>query len=82
MDPLTSLRRLGSQLRDMRVRRGLTQVMVANLAAVPRLKVIQIEAGSPTVSVSAYASVAAALGAELNAMPARRPTLDELSESM
>lgn len=80
MDPLTSLRRLGSQLRDLRTHRGLTQVMVANLAAVPRLKVIQVEAGSPKVSVNAYASVAAALGAELNATPARRPTLDELTE--
>lgn len=76
-----SLQRLGASLREMRTRRGLTQTTLADLAGVPRLKVIQVEAGSPTVSAAAYASIAAALRAELSVTPSRRPTLDELQES-
>lgn len=81
MDANTALIRLGASLREMRTRRGLTQAALADLAGVPRLKVIQVEAGSPKVSAAAYASVASALRAELSATPARRPTLDELQES-
>src|SRR3546814_10433467 len=71
--PYTTLFR--STLRNARKRRGLTQAQVAVLAAVPRLKVIQVERGDASVSVGAYAQVAAALGLEFAATPARRPTL-------
>ena len=67
-------------MRDARKRRGLTQAQLAALATVPRLKVIQIERGDASVSVGAYAEVAAALGLEFTPVPARRPTLDEVAE--
>lgn len=80
MDAATLLRRFGSSLRDARKRRGLTQAQLAALATVPRLKVIQVERGDASVSIGAYAEVAAALGLEFTPVPARRPTLDEVAE--
>lgn len=80
MDAETLLHRLGKSLREARQRRGLTQAQLAALAALPRLKVIQIERGDGFVSVAAYAAVAASLGLEFVPMPARRPTLDEVQE--
>ncbi|MBN8491252.1 MAG: helix-turn-helix domain-containing protein [Burkholderiales bacterium] len=80
MDTATLLERLGTSLRDARKRRGLTQAQLALLASVPRLKVIQIERGEASVSVGAYAQVAAALGLEFAPVPARRPTLEEVRE--
>lgn len=70
--------RLGQSLRLMRQQRGLRLVDVAERAGVPRLKVIHVEAGRPGVSMAAYARVAAALGGQLQVMPAQRPTLDEI----
>lgn len=78
MDASTLLNRLGRSLRDARKRRGLTQAQLAALATLPRLKVIQIERGDASVSIGAYAEVAAALGLEFTPVPARRPTLDEV----
>ena len=69
---------LGCQLRQARRRHGLTQAQVASLAGLPRLKVIQVEAGRPSVSVEAYTRVAAALGMTILLSPATRPTLDDL----
>jgi transcriptional regulator with XRE-family HTH domain len=80
MDYLSSLSQLGTQLAQMRKARGLTQSEVAFRAGIPRLKVIHVEAGRPTVAVEAYARVAAALGAGIQAVPARRPTIDEIAE--
>ena len=75
--PLT---RLGRSIRSMRHARGLTQAVVAQLAHVPRLKVIQVERGDPRVSVEAYAEVARAVGGELGIAPFSRPTLEETRE--
>ena len=75
--PLT---RLGHSIRSMRRARGLTQAVVAQLAHVPRLKVIQVERGDPRVSVEAYAEVARAVGGELGIAPFTRPTLEETRE--
>lgn len=80
MEVNTLLHRLGGSLRDARKQRGLTQAQLAALATVPRLKVIQIERGDASVSIGAYAEVAAALGLEFTPVPARRPTLDEVKE--
>jgi transcriptional regulator with XRE-family HTH domain len=74
----TILSRLGDQMRAARANRGFTQKELADLAGLPRLKVIQVEAGRATVSIEAYAKVAGALGMELTLTPSRRPTLDEL----
>lgn len=82
MDTETILERLGRQLRAQRTQRGLTQAQIAERAGVPRLKVVHVEAGRPSVAASAYARVASALGQEFTSTPARRPTLDELEDFM
>lgn len=74
-----ALSALGSFLKSMRQERGLTQAAVADMAGLPRLKVIQVEAGKPGVAASSYARVAAALGGQLQVRPAQRPTLDEIA---
>jgi transcriptional regulator with XRE-family HTH domain len=78
MDAQTLLSRVGAALRDARRNRGLTQADLARLAGVPRLKIIQAERGDASVSVGAYAAIAAALDMEFVPTPARRPTLDEV----
>ena len=72
------LQNVGQRLREMRQNRGLTQLALAQRAGVTRLKMIAIEAGRDSVAAGSYARVAAALGAELQALPMLRPTLDEL----
>lgn len=80
MDIKTLLTRFGKSLRMARERRGLTQLQLAELASVPRLKVIQVERGDASVSIRAYAAIAAALGLEFTPIPTRRPTLEEVAE--
>ncbi|MGA0611905.1 helix-turn-helix domain-containing protein [Caldimonas sp. KR1-144] len=78
MDAESLLERLGAQLRTRRLQQGLTQAEVAARAGLPRLKVLHVEAGRPTVSALAYARVAAALGLDLGTVAARRPTLEDM----
>ncbi|MBT2339178.1 MULTISPECIES: helix-turn-helix transcriptional regulator [Pseudomonas] len=70
--------RLGDQLRQRRLNRGLTQVKLASLAGITRQKVIAIEKGDLSVGMVAYARVLAALDCELSVIPAAMPTLDEI----
>lgn len=79
MNRETLLLRLGEALHAARRRRGLTQAALASLAGLPRLKIIQVERGDASVSMGAYADVAASLGMEFGLLPARRPTLDEVA---
>ena len=74
------LEKVGQSLRTLRQNRGLTQLALAQRAGVTRLKVIAIEAGRDSVAAGSYARVAAALGADLQALPMTRPTLDELGQ--
>lgn len=69
---------LGATLRQARSERGLTQAALAERAGIPRLKVIQVEAGDDRVASRYYALVAGALGQRLGLQVARRPTLEEL----
>lgn len=69
---------LGATLRQARCERGLTQAVLAERAGIPRLKVIQVEAGDDRVASRYYALVAGALGQRLGLQVARRPTLEEL----
>lgn len=69
---------LGASLREMRAHRGLTQEQAAQLAGLTRHKVMEVESGKDTVSISAYTRLAAALGAALSTTSRTRPTLDEL----
>ncbi|MEX3774216.1 helix-turn-helix transcriptional regulator [Pseudomonas sp. MYb118] len=70
--------RLGEQIRQRRLNRGLTQVRLAEMAAVTRQKVIAIEKGDLTVGMTAYARVLGALDCEFAVVPAVMPTLDEI----
>ncbi|TFY84369.1 transcriptional regulator [Pseudomonas kairouanensis] len=80
MDTSIITQRLGDQVRAMRLNRGYTQAELAKLAGVTRQKLIEIEQGSPSVSMNAYARVIAALGSELKLVPVTLPTLEELGD--
>jgi HTH-type transcriptional regulator/antitoxin HipB len=70
--------RLGVQIRQRRLNRGLTQARLAAMAFVTRQKVIAIEKGDHSVGMTAYARVLGALDCELAVIPAVMPTLDEI----
>lgn len=78
MDISTLSQRLSRQIREKRLNRGLTQAALAELARLPRQKVIAIEKGSLSVAMNAYARVLCALDCELTVVPATMPTLDDL----
>ncbi|MER0630255.1 helix-turn-helix domain-containing protein [Pseudomonas aeruginosa] len=78
MDYSLITRRLGEQIRQRRLNRGLTQAKLAALAGITRQKVIAIEKGDLTVGMTAYARVLGTLGCEFALVPAAMPTLDEI----
>ncbi|ATV20313.1 transcriptional regulator [Pseudomonas avellanae] len=78
MDYALITTRLGEQIRQRRLNRGLTQARLAALAAITRQKVIAIEKGDLSVGMMAYARVLGALDCELSVIPAAMPTLDEI----
>ena len=80
MDTSVITQRLGSQIRAMRLNRGYKQADLAKLAGVTRQKLIEVEQGSLSVSMNAYARVIAALGSEFKLVPVTMPTLEELED--
>ncbi|MBB3105283.1 helix-turn-helix transcriptional regulator [Azomonas macrocytogenes] len=78
MDHSLIATRLGEQLRQRRLNRGLTQVRLAALAGITRQKVIAIEKGDLSVGMAAYARVLGALDCEFSLVTAAMPTLDEI----
>jgi transcriptional regulator with XRE-family HTH domain len=80
MDYSLLIYRLGKQIRERRMNRGLTQANLAELAGLTRQKVIAVEKGTLSVSMSAYARVLGALDCEFTVIPAAMPTLEELGE--
>ena len=80
MDYSLLICRLGKQIREKRMNRGLTQANLAELAGLTRQKVIAVEKGSLSVSMSANARVLGALDCEFAVIPAAMPTLEELGE--
>ncbi|QJP98044.1 helix-turn-helix domain-containing protein [Pseudomonas fluorescens] len=80
MDYILLITRLGDQLREKRIRRGLTQAQLADLAGLTRYKVIAVEKGTLSVGMIAYARVLGALDCELAVVPAAMPTLEELGD--
>lgn len=80
MDYSLLISRLGNQLREKRINRGLTQAQLADLAGLTRYKVIAVEKGTLSVGMIAYARVLAALDCELSVVPATMPTLEELED--
>jgi transcriptional regulator with XRE-family HTH domain len=57
-----TLRKLGSDIRDARLRRRIPMEILAQRAGMTRVTLTKIEAGAPGVSMSNYASVLFALG--------------------
>jgi HTH-type transcriptional regulator/antitoxin HipB len=80
MDHSLVISRLGTQLREKRIHRGLTQAQLADLAGLTRYKVIAVEKGTLSVGMIAYARVLGALDCELAVVPAAMPTLEELGD--
>jgi transcriptional regulator with XRE-family HTH domain len=80
MDYAFLIYRLGKKIREKRMNRGLTQANLAELAGLTRQKVIAVEKGTLSVSMSAYARVLGALDCEFAVIPAAMPTLEELGE--
>ena len=80
MDYFLLIARLGNQLREKRISRGLTQAQLAALAGLTRYKVIAVEKGTLSVGMIAYARVLGALDCELAVVPAAMPTLEELGD--
>jgi transcriptional regulator with XRE-family HTH domain len=70
--------RLGEQIRQRRLNRGLTQAKLASFAGITRQKVIAIERGNLSVGMTAYARVLGALDCEFALVHASMPTLDEI----
>ncbi|MEN5043043.1 MULTISPECIES: helix-turn-helix transcriptional regulator [Pseudomonas] len=80
MDHTLLISRLGTQIRERRLSRGLTQAQLAELASLTRHKVIAVEKGTLSVGIVAYARVLGALDCELAVIPAAMPTLEELGD--
>jgi HTH-type transcriptional regulator/antitoxin HipB len=80
MDPFLLTARLGNQIREKRMNRGLTQAQLAELAGLTRQKVIAVEKGTQSVAMAAYARVLGALDCEFAVIPAAMPTLEELGD--
>ena len=80
MDYSLIIVRLGKQIREKRINRGLTQVQLAELAGLTRHKVIAVEKGTLSVGMIAFARILAALDCELSVIPAAMPTLEELGD--
>lgn len=78
MDYALITTRLGEQVRQRRLNRGLTQAALASLAGITRQKVIAVEKGDLSVGMMAYARVLGALDCEFTVVPARMPTLDDI----
>src|SRR5690625_633373 len=60
-----ALAELGSELRSRRLALGVSAVTTAEAAGMSRVTLHRIEAGSPAVTIGAYANAAAALGLRL-----------------
>lgn len=69
----------GKEVRDLRVKAGLTQIALAERAGVNRKTVLDIEAGEP-VRVDSLHRVLLGLGMEITMRPIKRqiPTLDDM----
>jgi len=72
--------RLGRSIAAMRERRGLSKVQLARMLGMTRQKVAEIEKGQLTVAFSYYCLMLSALGCELEVIPKRLPTLEELPD--
>ena len=68
-------------MREARIRRGLSQQQLSEMVGVTRLRVIDMERGSPGVPIGPYARVAQCLGLQLGLQAYRRPVFEDLEET-
>ena len=80
MDLLSDMETLGENIRKARKQRGLLQSQLAELAAVRRQVVSEIERGTYKGSLRQVINILRAMGLRLTIEPVRFPTLDELSD--
>src|SRR5271170_6996819 len=57
-----ALSKLGKDIREARIRRGIPVAVMANRASITRMTLYKIERGSPSVSVAGYSTVLFILG--------------------
>jgi len=76
---MQSLFEIAEFLHSQRTRQGLSQSEFAARAGVPIRSYQRLESGDPGARLSSFLRACAALGFEINATSARRPTLDELA---
>jgi len=72
--------RLGKRIAEMRVNRGMNKVQFAKQLGITRQKLSELERGSTSVAMSYYCRALNHLGCELEVIPRRFPTLEELSD--
>jgi transcriptional regulator with XRE-family HTH domain len=77
MDANLNLARLGNELRRRRTARGMTQAELARRTRLSRALIIRAEQGDTSIAIGNFAKLLGAMGGELIAETARRPTLDE-----
>lgn len=79
---LRSLKYLGADIREARLRRRLPMTVVAERASTTRLTISKIENGAPSVSIGIYASVLQALGLLDALAKLADPTKDEIGKAL
>ena len=75
---MRSLIEFAEFLRGERASQGLSQAELASRARIPFRSYQRLEASDPGARLSSFLRACAALGFEIKATSARRPTLDEL----
>lgn len=78
MQFLNDMEQLGQDIRNARNRRGILQTDLAELAAVRRQVIGELERGVYKGSLQRALDVLRALGLQVKLSPTRFPTLDEL----
>jgi len=61
-DTLKNLSLMGEQIKLARLRRGFKASLIAERAGITRATLVEVEKGSPSVSLGIYAAVLSALG--------------------
>ena len=77
-----ALRKLGEDIRDARLRRGLPMELVAQRAATSRPTVARVEKGDPGVSIGIVAAVLQALGLLDKLADIADPARDEVGQQL
>ncbi|MBM3192020.1 MAG: helix-turn-helix domain-containing protein [Chlamydiae bacterium] len=77
-----ALRKLGWDIRNARLRRRITMVLMAERASISRSTLTKVEAGDPSVALGIYASVIFVLGLTTNLANLLDPGKDKLGQTL